>query len=162
MSHPSQRPPSDPGAAMVSVDAATGPAPAYRLYSASAVDVATLCGSIFAGLLLMSLNFRALGEDDRARRTLTLAAVVSVVTFVTIGLIPPTVPIPTSVYHGAQVLVAHLYVTRVQGDRLGRHVATGGRLYSKWRAAGIGLLCALGIVALFVAAGFVWSLWDPG
>lgn len=129
-----------------------------RLYSISAIDVATAFGSWLAGAVLISRNYSRLGDLDAARNailvgigaTLALAAVVL------------SIPVPESGeralgygVQGTQVAVVHLLASRLQRASLDSHAAAGGEFYSRWRALGVSLLVVPGAFVLFFVVAFL-------
>lgn len=136
------------------------PAPAFRLYSLGAVTVGTICGSVIGGLPLASKNFSALGDDDRARKCLWLGVGGTVLLCGASLALPEDVPIPNSVFHWIQIGIVVPYVKHAQGTMVEAHKILGGPFYSKWRAAAVGLMCAVAIVATIVGAYLVGILDD--
>ena len=122
-----------------------------KLYSASSIGVATFFGSWLAGAVLISQNYRRLGDPDAARNALVvgIASTVALILFTFSIVVPPTAE--RALAHGlqaAQVAVIHLVLSKVQGAALKSHASAGGEFFSRWRALGISLLllpAALGI-----------------
>lgn len=131
------------------------PAPAFRLYSLGAVVVATFCGSLIGGLLLTSRNFTALGDPDRARRCLWLGVWGTALLIGIVMVLPDDLPIPNSAFHSIPIAIVLPYVKKQQGVLLEAHKLLGGGFYTKWRAAGIGLICSVAIVAAIFAITLV-------
>jgi hypothetical protein len=121
------------------------PAPAYKLHDAGSVAVATLLGAPAAGAILMALNYRRLGEKGLAVITL-LAGFLVTALLVLLGYVAPNA---ASTGIGIGLLIAmRLIASKVQGPQIAEHVRRGGKLASKWVAAGVGLLF---LVVLFLA-----------
>ena len=91
----------------------------------------------------MARNLRALGRNDAARNA---------VLFAFLALFPLAFAIYSIVVpeqydralgvavQGFQVAAVHLVASRVHGKELEAHRESGGRFYSRWRAAGVSLL----------------------
>jgi len=114
-----------------------------KLYSIAAIDLATFLSSWLAGAFLLASNYRRFGDNPAARKAL-LIGFLSLVALVLVG---GTIVVPERfakaeqfVYQAVQVGVIHLIARRLQGTAIANHKAAGGKLYSRWRAAGIALL----------------------
>jgi len=128
------------------------PYPRPKLYSMAGIDVATFFGSWLAGAVLVSRNYRSLGEHDAARNALLLGVVSTLaLAFVIYSIVvPATARVDAHVILAAQVAAVHLVVSWVQGDALESHASTGGEFFSRWRAFGVSLLVLPVAMVLFM------------
>ena len=136
-------------------EVAPPPIPPYELFNFHSVALATILGTPMAGCILMAVNYRRLGKGGQAAATIGIGLLVTAAAM-GIGYVMP---------QGVAGLLALalLFGTRavaksLQGFEVEEHVRQGGKLGSKWAAAGIGL----GLLALFVG-GFmlVYSAMHP-
>src|SRR5579871_65006 len=117
--------------------------PPYRLFDTGAVGLATLLGTPLAGTVLMAVNYRRLQKGSAA----AWAVIIGVVLLALAGLFGYLVPqaAATSVAVGL-VFGVTAAAKSLQGEAVEDHVRRGGRLGSRWSAAGVGLgfLAAIG------------------
>lgn len=112
--------------------------PAYRLYDAKSITIATVLGSPVAGTGLMALNYRRLGRTRSAAMTLAIG-VAATATGIALGSVLPS-------YASSAIAVGLLVATMnaakaLQGTTIDKHLRRGGRLSSRWAAAGVGIVC---------------------
>ena len=124
--------------------------PGFKLYSQGGILLATALGSALAGAILLSQNFKRLGQPDSARNTIILGLVTLGAVLLAIFVEPQSVELPEVLYQVVQVGVVYLYVRWTQADILDEHGRIGGEYYSNWRAAGISIVVA----AIVFAVGF--------
>jgi hypothetical protein len=139
-----QYPPPSPANA----DQSSQSAPAFKLFDANAVAIATFLGSPVAGSILMAINYRRLGKGGSAAVAVVLG-VVSTAAAVVLGYFVPTT-FTTAV---AVILVVTMrsVAQALQGSAVKQHVGHGGSLGSKWAASGVGL------IFLVVVAGAIFG-----
>ena len=131
--------------------AATSPAavPAYRLFDATSVFIASLLGSPVAGATLMALNYRRMGNAQRA----IFAVVIGIVATVLASVLGYFVPSSASIAVGIGVALGTKSAAQyLQGADVNQHEVRGGQLSSRWAAGGVGLaflavLCGVIVVA---------------
>jgi len=130
-------------------------APAYTLHDPLTVGIATFLGSPLAGVGIIALNYKRLGEKRKAWLTI-LIGVMATAVLLTIAMLLPEGPWATGLGIGA--LMATVKTARaLQGPALEDHTQRGGRIGSRWMAAGMGLLGIL-VVGLGVV---VWAVLSP-
>lgn len=125
-------------------------APAYTLFDANAVGLATIFGTPVAGSSLMALNYRRLGQTGKAVTTLVIGIAVTGLVILLGWNLPRSVSSPIA-------LVLFFAMTRIarslQGPAVMDHVQRGGRLGSKWTAFGLGAaMCAVIFLSVFIPA----------
>jgi hypothetical protein len=127
-------------------------APAYTLFDANAVSLATFFGSPVAGASLMALNDRRLGRARRAVTTLVLAVAVTALVILLGWNIPQGFSVPIAI----GLVVAMRYIAQSQQSAaVEDHLQRGGRLGSKWSAFGVGMAFLAGIFAVIFLLVFI-------
>ena len=134
-----------------------GPAPTYTLFDAGAVVIATFFGTPVVGCSLMALNYRRLGQGDKAAMTLIVGIAVTGLAILLGWQLPQSVS-----YLVALALLIGMRVSaqRLQGAAVKDHVQRGGPLGSKWLAFGWG--AAFCVVLFGVIFAVVYKPSDPG
>ncbi|MGG2399662.1 hypothetical protein ACJRW5_22210 [Pseudomonas sp. SH1-B] len=128
----------------------------YPLYSLAGVGLATFIGTPLAGAWLLAHNLQLLGKADRVAMTWGVSVALLFVTLVLAFVLPeevPALPFAIAQLFAMMALSKHLIETDIK-----RHAAAGGRFLSNWRAAGIGLLFTLGMVALMFAVVMILGI----
>ncbi|QOZ84145.1 MULTISPECIES: hypothetical protein [Chromobacterium] len=124
-------------------------APTYKLNSPAAVAIATFIGSSLAGAWLMAENCKMLGQRDQLKKVWGLG-VGLLFAMLALSLVLPD-SVPGMVFTVAQTVVMQMLAKQRFETTLAAHGASGGLVFSKWRAAGIGLLFALALLAVLIA-----------
>ena len=130
----------------------SGPTPAYTLFDANAVSLATFFGSPVAGACLMALNDRRLGRAGRAVTTLVLAVAVTALVVLLGWNIPQGFSAPIAI---ALVFAMRYIALSQQGAAVKDHLQRGGRLGSKWSAFGVGMAFLTAIFAVVFLVVFI-------
>jgi len=125
----------------------------FVLFSASAVAVASYCGTPAAGFLLIALNYRRLGERQFVPAALILGLAATWLEAVCILFLPFAVWLPLCL---GLLVGTRLFAASVQGELVALHVSRGGRLGSRWLAFGVGIACLLAVFA----GGLVLTYFD--
>lgn len=119
------------------------------LYKIGAVGLATFLGSPLAGAYLLGKNLQVLGRGGETGAVWGIAIAIFLVCMALAFILPESVPaIPFTI---AQVAGMFFLAQQRIGPTVVLHTEQGGALYSNWRAAGIGLLFGLGVVAALLA-----------
>jgi len=114
------------------------PTPTHRLYTIGGIGIAALWGSLFMGFLLISRNFHAAGEDDRATLHFWMGLGLTILLVGILWFLPP---IPGDrALPGLLAIGVAAYAKKTQGALLDAHRALGGPFHSKWRAFWISML----------------------
>ena len=129
-----------------------------RLYTPWGATLAAVTGGIFPGMLLAGLNFRAWGEDRRARRAIGLGILGTLFMVMLAMIIPYDAPWGRPVYQGIQVAFVVGYFYRFQKERIEAHRAAGGIFKSSWRATWIGVGCGFAFTILYFGTGALIDL----
>jgi hypothetical protein len=129
-----------------------------KLYSVQGVIIATVIGSLAAGILLVVLNYLALGSQGLARKVGSLGAVIFLL-LMGVTLAFPTQNLGVTLAATVvQALIAYGMVETLQGATIRYHASTEpGRMHSPFRAAAMGLLTALVIFSALVLMTMIFS-----
>jgi len=130
----------------------SGPTPAYTLFDANAVSLATFFGTPVAGASLMALNDRRLGRGGRAVTTLVLAVAATALVVLLGWNMPQGLSAPIAI---ALVVAMRYFALYQQGAAVKDHLQQGGRLGSRWVAFWVGLAFLVAIFAVVFLAVFV-------
>ena len=142
-----------------SAPSALANAPQYKLFDANSVMLATFLGTPLGGSFLMSLNYRRMHKALAAAGTLLLGIAITGGAILAAYLIPQSASYVISIglLFGMKALAQSM-----QGEAVNQHEVQGGRLASKWAAAGIGLatlaVLFLGIVGVLFAQALASSV----
>ncbi|MEM8767970.1 MAG: hypothetical protein AAGE43_11025 [Pseudomonadota bacterium] len=122
------------------------------LYDLRGVLVGTLLGSLAGGVVLVYLNYLALGKAELARSVAIWGSGLFL-GLILIGSFTPgnlTVALLSLV---VQLVIAWFLTDRLQGDAIRYHEAQGGAMHGLGRAAAVGFLTGLAIFFLFLLVG---------
>ncbi len=131
------------------------PAPArsqpgdVALYSTQGILMGTILGSLAAGVVMIYLNYRALGRAGLATTLATWGTAIFLTIMVLSSLAPPTLTMGL-VFMAAQVAIAYFLTEKLQGAAIRYHRERGGAMHSNVRAAGVGFLTGLSLFLLLV------------
>ena len=123
-------------------------APAYTLFDAQAIGLATFFGTPAAGATLMLVNDNRLGRSGHGATTLILAIAVTALVILVGWNIPQGFSAPIALL---LVFAMRHIATAMQGTAVKDHMERGGLLGSKWRAFTVGMAY---FVAIFGTAFF--------
>jgi|HubBroStandDraft_6_1064221.scaffolds.fasta_scaffold362914_2 hypothetical protein len=129
--------------------ATTVAVPSYRLFDPNSVFIAAIIGSPMAGVALMTLNYRRLGDRSKGTAAFLIGVAVTVLACVLGYFLPSSgsLAVGIAIAAGTKAAAQHW-----QGMALAQHQARGGQLSSKWAATGVGL-AFLGILVVIIFAG---------
>ena len=142
---------------MVTTPTVVVPIEGARLYSVSGMVLATFMGTPLASGWLMARNYRALGDNANAGQCLIYATVATVAILALTFLLPES--IPAFAFSLPQLLVVGYIAKRLQGDRIEAY-RTQDRLYSNWRAFGIGILSLIGLLLVVIPTAIAMAMFD--
>lgn len=118
-----------------------------KLFSAFSVGLATFLGSMFAGSILMGLNYRRLGRSGEAI-AIILAGLLATTAFLSCIMFFLPEWIPNLIYLGFQVLVAWSVFQQLQGRVVNAHRSAGGAMASAWWGVLVALLVSIPIAGV--------------
>ncbi|MEO3407164.1 hypothetical protein AAFN85_24820 [Mucilaginibacter sp. CAU 1740] len=112
-----------------------------KIYTVKSIRVATfLFGPLAAGYLV-SQNYRAFDQRDKAAVTWVIAGVVLMVVILVVSLTINIERFPKFIIPLAYAWGTTLLVQNLQGQQINEHIATGGKTFTIWRALLAGLIC---------------------
>lgn len=126
-----------------------------KFYSSKSIWGATFLGGPLAGAYMMSENYNALGETEKGLKSLLLGIGATIILFTALFMLPESVVdnIPRQLIPFVYTVIIWAIVDKKQGDVLKLHKEAGNKFYSGWRAAGIGLIsCVLLLAGIFAYA----------
>lgn len=134
-----------------------------KLYSLTAITVATFFGGPLAASILIRKNCIVLGREQQGTYSLVLGVIFSIIIFCGIFLIPEPVidKIPNALIPITYTAIICLIVEKMQGKELTAHKETNGEFFSNWRAAGVGAVCCVIIFAVLIGGLYLGEKdWD--
>lgn len=128
-----------------------------KLYSLKSIALGSFIGSPLAAGYLISENYKALNEPDKARNTIITYIIATILLFIVLFLIPEEIldKVPSFIIPIIYTAIIGVIVEKQQGAILRSHEENGNELYSGWRAAGIGLVTVVIIIALVFGYFFI-------
>jgi len=121
-----------------------------KLYKDRTIYIGTLLGGPLVAGYLVAENFKVFGEQDKIKITWAISIVATIVIFSAIFLIPDVDKIPRFIIPLAYSAIAQSLVKKYQGAIIQQHLDKGAKAYSGWRAAWIGLVGAIILMALLL------------
>jgi len=128
-----------------------------KFYSQQAISIATYIGGPLAAGYLVKKNYETLEQPDNGRKALFIGIISTILLFAGVFSIPepiidkiPRVLIPL-IYTG----IIYWIVDRLHGKILKLHKESGGEFYSAWKAAGVGSIALLILVAGVALVAFI-------
>ena len=114
---------------------------------------ATFIGGPLAGFYLLGVNFKNLKKSQLARKSIIQGIFISLALFTSFMVLPQKIIdiIPQSIFPVLYAMFLGMYADIQQGSEIRNHIKNGGKKYSGWKAAGIGIVClALTLLYIFV------------
>ena len=132
--------------------------PIVKFHSKKGIGLATFLGGPVAAGILIRKNYLNLDKTDQANHALFIGILSTVV------VLAVAVSIPEGSYDkllgyaipAAYTAVVYFLVDKYQGETLQQHEDANGEFYSRWRAAGIGLVG--GICMLIAVFGYAFAI----
>lgn len=129
-----------------------------KLYSNREITIATFFGGPLAAGYLMKKNFQVMGDFEKADKSLLIGIISTIIIFGSILSLSDSVinHIPKPLIPGIYTAIISWIVNKLQGPYIKEYKENGGLYYSGWKAAGVGavtmliLIAAIAIVAFFV------------
>lgn len=123
----------------------------FKLFKTGAIGSAAFFGGIMAGAILLSENFKILGQKKRSRNTLVLSAIATFALGVLMAFIPAMENMPRLVIPLLSGLIFQFLTNRFQKSKIEEHIENGGGTFSFWRVLGLvllGLVCTALLIAI--------------
>lgn len=130
---------------------------AAELYGVHGIVIGTLIGSLAAAVVMLYLNYQALGKIALAR-TIALWGAAFCVLLILLTTLLPNTPVTSVVMIGLQGGLAYFVTERLQGGAIDYHRRHAGRIHSSLRAAGVGALTGLAILVALLTMGTLWGI----
>ena len=119
-----------------------------KMYSMAQVVTATFLGSPMAGGILISQNYKELGESEKSKKSIIWAAIGTLILIVLALVMPQN--IPNSAFLIIQMAIVGTWYSKTQESYFKAHKEEGGIQGSWWKVVGIGLGYLIGVfVAIF-------------
>ena len=113
-----------------------------KLYSKTAIGIATFIGGPLASGYLIRENFINLNENNKGNNALIIGAISTLVIFIGIFLIPEKIvdKIPNQIIPLIYTGLVYIILEKYQGKILNLHKELNNKFYSIWKAVFIGVL----------------------
>jgi len=131
-----------------------------KLYSQRAIAIATFFGGPAAAGYLMKKNLEELDKASVGLKIYITGIVVTILIFSGISLMPDHVidKVPNSIIPAIYTLIVYLIAEKMFGQTLKDHASAGGTFYNNWKAAGIGAVFMVILLAMIFSAVFIDNL----
>jgi hypothetical protein len=126
------------------------------LYSVRGIVIASIVGSLAAGIVMLYWNYRTLGRTQLAQRWAPWGAGIYTALILIATLLPNTVTL-VLVYNVFQATVAYFLASQLQGAAIKYHQSQGGSVHSNMRAAGVGFLTGIVLLFFLLLATGLWT-----
>lgn len=127
----------------------TGRSTGNALYGVHGIIMGTILGSLAAGVVMLYLNYRAMGKANLAKTVITAGVAMFLVVMGLATLTPNTLTMAL-VFMVIQVAIAWFLTDRLQGEAISYHQSRGGPMHSNVRAAAVGFLTGMSLFFLLV------------
>jgi len=131
------------------------------LYPVQGIVVGTVLGSLAAAIVMLSLNYRTLGNAGLAKKIAVWGGIVYVLLIALTSLLPGSMAINLLVISG-QAVIAYVVAEQLQGAAIRYHRTHGRPLHSMLRAAGVGLLTGMVLIFVLLSAALVTAALGGG
>jgi len=127
-----------------------------KLYSNREITIATFFGGPLAAGYLMKKNFQAMGDSDMADKSLLIGIISTIIIFGVLISLPESIldVIPQPLIPAIYTAIISLIVNKLQGQFIKEHKDNGGLYHSGWKAAGVGALAMLILLAVIAIIAF--------
>lgn len=125
-----------------------GEIPPYALHSVDGIVLATLIGSVFAGNLVIAINFFRLGKKPAAITTTFLSIAGLVLILLVVGFRPKSLNISNVFVWICTSTVMFVIAKTLLGESIKSHSRSGGKIAPAWQCFGIGSICLSGLIVL--------------
>ena len=119
-----------------------------KLYDSRAIVVATILGSLAAGVYMLFANYRQLGYAKLALRVAIAGWFVYLLLIIVASLLPPNSPGLALGFYALQTAIAYGASQTLQGKAFAYHAQHQGEFHSLWLAVGVAVVA--GVVLLLV------------
>ncbi len=121
------------------------------LYSLPGIAIATALGSPIAGGFLMGKNFKTIGKAQQAKQTYLYFVLGTFGLLFLSKLIPEESGLSNYSFTVFSTLITLFIAKHHQEQMIKQHISAQGKMFSNWRAAGIGLAFGFVFISAFLA-----------
>lgn len=135
-----------------------------KYFSQRAISIATLFGGPLAAGYLVKKNYETLEQPEMGRWAMRIGIICTLFIYAVIFSLPEHVidKMPSALIPGIYAGIIFIAVERLMGATLKSHKQSGGIFYSGWKAAGIGAVSMIVLVAGIGLAAFVAGDFSAG
>ena len=130
-----------------------GPIPDYTLYSRGQVTLATFLGGPLGGTVLMAQNYRRVGSYQSSRSAIAYGLLFTGVLVIVAFVLPQSFP-RMAIPVGYTLAMAHVS-DLLQAKMFAAHIQSSGRKSSWWVTVGLGSLCLIVTIGVFLVGALV-------
>lgn len=124
------------------------PIPTFKLYKDKAIYLGTFIGGPLVAGYLIAENFKQLGQLGKVKTTWIISILSTIVIFGGLFLIPNVEKVPNYIIPIIYTGITQILVKKFQEDAIKAHIETGGQAFSNWRAAWIGIVGLVILIAI--------------
>ena len=117
----------------------------------------TILGSLAAGVVMLYLNYLALGRANLARTVITWGAALFVAVIMIASFAPNSAGFAL-LFMVIQAAIAYFATERLQGAAIRYHQEHAGSMHSNLRAAGVGFFTGMALFFALITVSIVWTL----
>lgn len=124
----------------------------YKLYSEMAISTAVFFGGPLAAGILISKNFKSINKYDAAKKAMFWGIWGMLGLLIILSILPNNIidKSPSTLIPLIYTAIISSLVSKHQGPFIKKHKENGGKFYSGWKAAGIGFICAILSIGVFL------------
>ncbi len=128
-----------------------------KFYSQRAISITTYFGGPLAAGILIRENYKTLDKEKQGINSLIIGIVSTILIFVGIFSVPENIidKIPDALIPLIYTGLIYLIVEKIQGKELKSHKTENGEFYSGWKAAKIGAISLVIILAGIFSTAFI-------
>lgn len=130
--------------------------PAGKVYGERAAWTGVFLGGPIVAGYFIAENYKLFEQPEKAKRTWIISTIATVIIFGALFFAPNAEKLPRYIVPIIFAGITYWIIQYYQGNDIKAHVQAGGGVYSRWRAALVGLIGA--IVTLVVLLGVVYAV----
>jgi hypothetical protein len=138
-----------------------------KVFTKKSIGLATLFGGPIVTGYMISENFIAFGEREKGKQSLINGAIGTALFLSALMAIPEKYmallpnSVANSIFPALYTFVGVWWMEKVQGQQIIKHFEQGGGTYSRWKAAGIGIIGLIITLAFIFGQFFLVSIFTP-
>lgn len=128
-----------------------------KFYSQKSIGLASFIGGPLAAGYLIKENYKALNQAKKGKTAFIISIIATLILFGSLYVIPESImdKIPNMVIPAIYTGIIYLIVEKIHGKLLNNHDENNYPFYSGWRAAGIGVISLIILIAIVFASIFL-------